>query len=92
VGRRPSAGKDNLIKAVYRRHPRDLLLQPGNPRRLQGEGFFAKDRELRRIHERIVQGYYDADYEPVFVSPGSAAVRLDFLCANLRLPKPSREA
>lgn len=53
---------------------------------------WAKDREIRRVHELIVQGYYDAGYEPVFVAPDSAAARLDFLCANVRLPKPSRDA
>lgn len=52
---------------------------------------WAKDREIRRVHELIVQGYYDAGYEPVFVAPDSALARLDFICANLRLPKPSRE-
>lgn len=53
---------------------------------------WAKDREIRRVHELIVQGYYDAGYEPVFVAPDSAAARLDFICANLRLPKPGRGA
>lgn len=53
---------------------------------------WAKDREIRRVHELIVQGYFDAGYEPVFVAPDSAAARLDFICANLRLPKPSRGA
>ena len=53
---------------------------------------WAKEREIRRVHELIVQGYYDAGYEPVFVSPDSAAGRLDFICANLRLPKPTRGA
>lgn len=52
---------------------------------------WAKDREIRRVHELIVQGYYDAGYEPVFVAPNDAAGRLDFICANLRLPKPGRE-
>lgn len=49
---------------------------------------WAKDREIRRVHELIVQGYYDAGYEPVFVAPDSAAGRLDFICANVRIPKP----
>ncbi|AUS80824.1 hypothetical protein C1701_23545 [Actinoalloteichus sp. AHMU CJ021] len=53
---------------------------------------WAKDREIRRVHALIVQGYYDAGYEPVFVAPDSATARLDFICANLRLPKPSRGA
>ena len=52
---------------------------------------WAKDREIRRVHELIVQGYYDAGYEPVFIAPDSAAGRLDFICANLRLPKPTRD-
>lgn len=53
---------------------------------------WAKDREIRRVHELIVQGYYDAGYEPVFVAPDSAQARLDFICANLRLPKVGRGA
>lgn len=53
---------------------------------------WAKDREIRRVHELIVQGYYDAGYEPVFVAPDSATARLDFICSNLRLPRPSRGA
>lgn len=53
---------------------------------------WAKDREIRRVHELIVQGYYDAGYEPVFVAPDAPTARLDFICANLRLPKPSRGA
>ncbi|MGH3755122.1 MAG: AAA family ATPase [Pseudonocardiaceae bacterium] len=53
---------------------------------------WAKDREIRRVHELIVQGYYDAGYEPVFVAADSVAARLAFVCANLRLPKPSRGA
>lgn len=51
---------------------------------------WAKDREIRRVHELIVQGYYDAGYEPVFVAPESPETRLDFICANLRLPRPER--
>lgn len=53
---------------------------------------WAKDREIRRVHELIVQGYYDAGYEPVFVPADSTTARLDFICANLRLPKPWRGA
>ena len=52
----------------------------------------AKDREIRRVHELVVQGYYDAGYKPVFVPSDSAAARPDFICAKLRLPKPSRGA
>jgi predicted ATPase len=51
---------------------------------------WAKDREIRRVHELIVQGYYDAEYEPVFVPANAAANRLDFILTNLRIPKPQR--
>ncbi|CAM3622743.1 AAA family ATPase [Nocardiopsis rhodophaea] len=52
---------------------------------------WAKDREIRRVHELVVQGYYDAGYEPVFVPAEAAATRLDFILNNLRIPKPKRE-
>ncbi|GAA3729606.1 putative ATPase [Spinactinospora alkalitolerans] len=51
---------------------------------------WAKDREIRRVHELIVQGYYDAGYDPVFVPANSASNRLDFILNNLRIPKPKR--
>lgn len=51
---------------------------------------WAKEREIRRVHELIVQGYYDAGYEPVFVPANSPANRLDFILTNLRIPKPQR--
>lgn len=51
---------------------------------------WAKEREIRRVHELIVQGYYDAGYEPVFVPPESAEHRVDFILNNVRIPKPQR--
>jgi predicted ATPase len=69
--------------AVFVLDPLDTLEDPDDI-------VWAKDREIRRVHELIVQGYYDAGYEPVFVAVDSASERLDFLCTNLRLPKPSR--
>jgi predicted ATPase len=71
--------------AVFVLDPLDTLEDPDDI-------VWAKDREIRRVHELIVQGYYDAGYEPVFVAADSASDRLDFLCTNLRLPKPSRGA
>ncbi|MFD7498951.1 AAA family ATPase [Streptomyces sp. NPDC059832] len=47
---------------------------------------FAKDREIRRVHELIVQGYYDAGYEPLFVPADDATSRLEFIRANIRPP------
>ncbi|MBX3100134.1 MAG: ATP-binding protein [Salinibacterium sp.] len=44
---------------------------------------WAREREIRRVHELIVQGYYDAGYEPVFVPANSADARVKFILANL---------
>ena len=51
---------------------------------------WAKEREIRRVHELIVQGYYDAGYEPTFVPAESAEHRVDFILTNVRIPKPQR--
>lgn len=51
---------------------------------------WAKEREIRRVHELIVQGYYDAGYDPVFVPAESAEHRVDFILNNVRIPKPQR--
>jgi ASC-1-like (ASCH) protein len=55
---------------------------------------WAKDREIRRVHELIVQGYYDAGYAPVFVAPNSTTARLDFICSTSpnQLSAPTRWA
>jgi predicted ATPase len=47
---------------------------------------FAKDREIPRVHELIVQGYYDAGYQPIFVPADDADSRVDFILANLPQP------
>jgi predicted ATPase len=44
---------------------------------------WAKDRELQRVHQLIVQGYYDAGYTPIFVPADDANARLKFILANL---------
>jgi predicted ATPase len=77
------ATKHHRYDAIFVLDPLDTFEDPDDI-------VWAKDREIRRVHELIVQGYYDAGYEPVFVAPDSAAARLDFICANLRLPKPAR--
>lgn len=43
---------------------------------------WAKDRELRRVHELIVQGYYDAGYTPIFVPADDADARVKFILVN----------
>jgi len=50
---------------------------------------WAKDREIRRVHELIIQGYYDAGYQPVFVPADDPELRADFIVANI--PKHGEE-
>lgn len=68
-----------------------LVLDPLDTFEDEHDVVWAKEREIRRVHELIVQGYYDAGYSPVFVPADDPETRLDFICANLRLPRPARE-
>jgi predicted ATPase len=68
-----------------------LVLDPLDTFEDEHDVVWAQDREIRRVHELIVQGYYDAGYSPVFIPADDPAERLDLICANLRLPRPSRE-
>ncbi|MFI6759350.1 AAA family ATPase [Micromonospora sp. NPDC050417] len=68
-----------------------LVLDPLDTFEDENDVVWAQDREIRRVHELIVQGYYDAGYSPVFVPAEDPASRLDFICANLRLPRPDRK-
>ena len=70
---------------VYR-YDSVFVLDPLDTFEDESDVVFAKDREIRRVHELIVQGYYDAGYEPVFVPADEASARLAFIRANLRLP------
>ncbi|GAA3419354.1 ATP-binding protein [Streptosporangium vulgare] len=47
---------------------------------------WAKEREIARVHQLIIQGYYDAGYRPIFVPADDAAARVDFILANLAAP------
>lgn len=47
---------------------------------------FAKDREIRRVHELIIQGYYDAGYRPIFVPADEPGRRVAFMLAQLPVP------
>lgn len=49
---------------------------------------FAKDREIRRVHELIIQGYYDAGYRPIFVPADEPGRRVAFMLAQLPSPPP----
>ncbi len=68
-----------------------LALDPLDTFEDEHDVVWAQDREIRRVHELIVQGYYDAGYSPIFVPADAAEQRLDFICANLRLPRPARK-
>jgi predicted ATPase len=68
-----------------------LVLDPLDRFEDEQDVVWAKEREIRRVHELIVQGYYDAGYSPVFVPADDAESRLDLICANLRLARPSAE-
>lgn len=52
-----------------------------------------EEATTRYRYELIMQGYYDAGYAPVFIPADKPDARLDFICANLRLPppRPARE-
>ena len=52
---------------------------------------WAKDREIRRVHELIVQGYYDAGYDPVFVAPDSAQPGSTSSAPTCACPNPAEE-
>jgi predicted ATPase len=65
-----------------------LVLDPLDTFEDEHDVVWAQDREIRRVHELIVQGYYDAGYSPIFVPADAASARLAFICDNLRLPRP----
>ncbi|HUZ53894.1 MAG TPA: ATP-binding protein [Streptosporangiaceae bacterium] len=68
-----------------------LVLDPLDTFEDEYDVVWAQDREIRRVHELIVQGYYDAGYSPIYIPADAPAERLDLICANLRLPRPLRE-
>jgi predicted ATPase len=47
---------------------------------------WAKEREIRRVHELITQGYYDAGYRPIFVPADDPGRRVEFMLAQLPIP------
>lgn len=68
-----------------------LVLDPLDTFEDEHDVVWAQDREIRRVHELIVQGYYDADYSPIFIPADAPEERLGLICANLRLPRPASE-
>ena len=68
-----------------------IVLDPLDSFEDENDVVWAQDREIRRVHELIVQGYYDAGYSPIFIPADAAIERVDLICANLRLPRPARQ-
>jgi predicted ATPase len=68
-----------------------LVLDPLDTFEDEHDVVWAKEREIRRVHELIVQGYYDAGYSPIFIPADAPEQRLSLICANLRLPRPDLE-
>lgn len=60
-----------------------LILDPLDKFQDEMDVVWAKDRELRRVHELIIQGYYDAGYEPIFVPADAPELRVEFIISNL---------
>jgi predicted ATPase len=79
------------LEAANQRYRYDtvLVLDPLDTFEDEQDVVWAKEREIRRVHELIVQGYYDAGYSPVFIPADDPESRLDFILANLRLARPT---
>jgi predicted ATPase len=63
-----------------------FILDPLDDFESEDDLVFAKDREIRRVHELIVQGYYDAGYRPVFIPADDPARRVGQILANVSVP------
>lgn len=80
-GLSPSAELDAATRTY--RYDEILILDPLDTFQDELDVVWAKDRELRRVHELIIQGYYDAGYEPIFVPADAPDVRADFILSNI---------
>jgi predicted ATPase len=63
-----------------------FVLDPLDDFNAEDDLVFAKDREIRRVHELIIQGYYDAGYRPIFVPADEPFRRVEFILAQLPVP------
>lgn len=70
---------------VYR-YDAVFILDPLDDFESEDDLVFAKDREIRRVHELIVQGYYDAGYRPIFIPADKPGRRIDHVLANIPAP------
>ena len=63
-----------------------LVLDPLDAFAGEDDLVFAQDREIRRVHELIVQGYFDTGYRPIFIPADDPAKRVDQILANVSTP------
>ena len=63
-----------------------FVLDPLDSFNAEDDLVFAQDREIRRVHELIVQGYYDTGYRPIFIPADEPAKRVDQILANVSAP------
>lgn len=60
-----------------------FILDPLDDFNSEDDLVWAKEREIVRVHQLIIQGYYDAGYSPIFVPANDASARVDFILANV---------
>jgi predicted ATPase len=63
-----------------------FVLDPLDDFESEDDLVFARDREIRRVHELIVQGYYDAGYRPIFIPADDPSHRVELILANVSAP------
>ena len=63
-----------------------LVLDPLDTFAGEDDLVFAQDREIRRVHELIVQGFFDTGYRPIFIPADDPAKRVDQILANVSAP------
>lgn len=74
------------LEEATRRHRYDgvFILDPLDAFESEADDLvFAKDREIRRVHELIVQGYYDAGYRPIFIAADEPPRRVDAVLSDI---------
>ena len=63
-----------------------FVLDPLDSFTAEDDLVFAQDREIRRVHELIAQGYYDTGYRPIFIPADDPAKRVDQILADVSAP------
>jgi predicted ATPase len=73
-----------LIKATNKyRYDGVFILDPLDSFEDEGDIAWASEREAIRLHQLIIQGYLDSDYQPIYVPMDFVGKRVSFIEANL---------